>query len=100
MYGSANQIASRAIFVLDTSNAEKAAVEEFCRKVEQAAEECGWLPKEDGKTQKVQLTEDNSTLTMEINTDVPLEYPMPCTAKTPWSGGCTSCPRRSLRTWS
>ena len=55
----------------------------FCDKVEKAATERGWLPKEDGKTQKVQLTEDKDkgTLTLEINTDVPMEYPMPMYSK-------------------
>lgn len=83
VYGSAAQIASRAIFVLDISNASEDDVTAFCDKVEEAATERGWLPKEDGKTQKVQLTEDKDkgTLTLEINTDVPMEYPMPMYSK-------------------
>ena len=83
VYGSAAQIASRAIFVLDISQASEDDVADFCDKVEKAATERGWLPKEDGKTQKVQLTEDKDkgTLTLEINTDVPMEYPMPMYSK-------------------
>ncbi len=83
VYGSAAQIASRALFVLDISTADEAAVKTFCDKVEKAATERGWLPKEDGKTQKVQLTEneDKKTLTLEINTDVAMEYPMPMYSK-------------------
>ena len=83
VYGSAAQIASRAIFVLDISNASEDDVTAFCDKVEKAATERGWLPKEDGKTQKVQLTpnKEKGTLTLEINTDVPMEYPMPMYSK-------------------
>ncbi len=83
VYGSAAQIASRAIFVLDIASAGEAEVKAFCDKVNQAATERGWLPAAPGTTQKVQLTEnkDEKTLTLEINTDVAMEYPMPMYSK-------------------
>ena len=83
VYGSAAQIASRAIFVLDITSAGEAEVKAFCDKVEKAATERGWLPADPGTTKKVQLTpnEDEGTLTLEINTDVAMEYPMPMYSK-------------------
>lgn len=102
VYGSAAQIASRAIFVLDITSAGEAEVKAFCDKVEKAATERGWLPADPGTTKKVQLTpnEDEGTLTLEINTDVAMEYPMPMYSKNAVVWGCTSCPRRSPRAWS
>ena len=82
-YGSAAQIASRAIFVLDISQASEDDVKAFCDKVEKAATERGWLPAENNTIPKVQLTEDKEkgTLTLEINTDVAMEFPTPMYSK-------------------
>ena len=49
VYGSAAQIASRAIFVLDISSADEAEVKAFCDKVEKAATDRGWLPADPGR---------------------------------------------------
>ncbi len=78
-FGSANQIASRALFTLNIDGAKQSDVDAFRDKVTKAATARGWLPKETGKTEKVQLRVDDKAkaLTMEINTDVAMEMPMP-----------------------
>lgn len=77
--GSTTQIASRAIFTLDVTGVEADKLAAFIDSVESAAEERGWLPTPEGKTAKVALThdEDANTLTLEVNTDVAMEMPMP-----------------------
>ena len=77
VHGSTSQIASRAVFTLDVSNAGAEQISAFIAAVESAATERGWLPTADGTTPKVQCSADNGVLTLEINTDVAMEMPMP-----------------------
>ena len=77
VHGSTSQIASRAVFTLDVSNAGAEQISAFIAAVESAATERGWLPTAAGTTPKVQCSADNGVLTLEINTDVAMEMPMP-----------------------
>lgn len=45
--------------------------------METAATARGWLPTAAGTTPKVQCTAESGVLTLEINTDVAMEMPMP-----------------------
>ncbi len=79
VYGSATQIASRAVFTLKTDGHNTDA---FTSAVLAAATERGWLPAEEGTTPKVAFsTDDDGNLVLEINTDVAMEYPMPMYGK-------------------
>lgn len=77
VHGSTSQVASRAVFTLDVSNASEAEITAFITAVETAATARGWLPTAAGTTPKVQCTAENGVLTLEINTDVAMEMPMP-----------------------
>lgn len=77
VHGSTSQIASRAVFTLDVSMASEADIAAFIAAVETAATARGWLPTAAGTTPKVQCTAESGVLTLEINTDVAMEMPMP-----------------------
>lgn len=79
VYGSAAQIASRAVFTLDAADAGEDEIAAFIAGVKADAEERGWLPTAEGKTAKVAVDydPDAKTIVMEINTDVAMEYPTP-----------------------
>ena len=77
VHGSTSQIASRAVFTLDVSKASEAEISAFIDSVKAAATARGWLPTAKGTTPKVQCTSKDGVLTLEINTDVAMEMPMP-----------------------
>ena len=77
VHGSTSQVASRAVFTLDVSKASEADIAAFIAAVETAATARGWLPTAAGTTPKVQCTAESGVLTLEINTDVAMEMPMP-----------------------
>ena len=77
VHGSTSQIASRAVFTLDVSKASEAEISAFIDSVKAAATARGWLPTTKGTTPKVQCTSKDGVLTLEINTDVAMEMPMP-----------------------
>ena len=77
VHGSTSQIASRAVFTLDVSKASEAEISAFIDSVKAAATARGWLPTAAGTTPKVQCTAESGVLTLEINTDVAMEMPMP-----------------------
>ena len=77
VYGSAAQVASRAVITLNTAGVEAAAKEAFIESIIEAAEAQDWLPVEEGTTPKVQITDNGDTLDIEINTGAPTEYPTP-----------------------
>ena len=77
VHGSTSQVASRAVFTLDVSKASEAEIAAFIAAVETAATARGWLPTAAGTTPKVQCTAESGVLTLEINTDVAMEMPMP-----------------------
>jgi len=79
VYGSAAQIASRAIFTLDVADASADEINAFIAGVKADAEKQGWLPTAEGDTAKVAVNyhETENTIVMEINTDVAMEYPTP-----------------------
>lgn len=80
VYGSANQVASRAIFTLNTASCDTTAA--FKDAVIAEATRLGWLPTADGTTAKIAFTtNDDGNLVLEINTDVAMEYPMPMYGK-------------------
>ena len=83
VYGSAAQIASRAIITLDVSAATEAQRNAFIASVNDAATALGWLPTEEGTTPKVQITynDEDGTLVLETNTGVAMEYPTPMYGK-------------------
>ena len=76
VYGSAAQVASRAIITLDTEGVEAEAKAAFIESIEEAAEAQGWLPTEEGVA-KVAITDNDDTLDIEINTGITAEYPTP-----------------------
>lgn len=79
VYGSATQIASRAIFTFNTAGHN---TDTFTGAVLAAATERGWLPTAEGTTPKVAFsTNEDGNLVLEINTDVAMEYPMPMYGK-------------------
>lgn len=79
VYGSANQVASRAIFTLKTEGKNTSAFESA---VTTAATGLGWLPVQEGTTPMVALSKnDDGNLVLEINTGVAMEYPMPMYGK-------------------
>ena len=77
VYGSAAQVASRAVITLNTAGVEAAAKEAFIESIIEAAEAQEWLPTEEGTTPKVQVTDNGDTLDIEINTGITAEYPTP-----------------------
>ena len=83
VYGSAAQIASRAIITLDVSAASEADRTAFINSINNAAAAVGWLPAEEGTTPKVQIryNEEDKTLELETNTGVAMEYPTPMYGK-------------------
>jgi hypothetical protein len=76
-YGSTTQIASRAILTLDVTGAEAAERDAFVSAITAAATAKGWLPAAPGTTPKVQVAVIGDALTLEVNTDVPMEMPTP-----------------------
>ncbi|MFE6735644.1 M20/M25/M40 family metallo-hydrolase [Microbacterium sp. NPDC057650] len=76
-YGSTTQIASRATFTLDVSDAAAADRDRFVAAIKDAAKERGWLPAAAGTTPKVQTSVADGVLTLEVNTDVAMEMPTP-----------------------
>ena len=93
VYGSASQIASRANFVLDVSGVATTAVYPVQKAIKAAAEAMGWTfsyfpntaptlsggKATSGYVNNVSAYHDvmNNTLVIDINTDVPMEYPTP-----------------------
>ncbi|MBQ6915794.1 MAG: M20/M25/M40 family metallo-hydrolase, partial [Kiritimatiellae bacterium] len=79
VYGSATQIASRAVFTFNAAGADTAA---FQSAILAAATERGWLPAAEGTTPKVAFSVNEAgNLVLDINTDVAMEYPMPMYGK-------------------
>lgn len=79
VYGSASQIASRAVFTLNAAGASAEEVSAFISCIEEAAAEQDWFPAVEGETPKMAVDYDaaENTIVLEINTDVAMEYPTP-----------------------
>lgn len=77
VYGSANQVASRAIVTLNTKDVDESTKQAFIDSIIEAAEAQGWLPAEEGTTAKVQVRDNGDTIDIETNTDVAMEMPTP-----------------------
>ena len=93
VYGSAAQVASRAYFVLDAAGVSAATMSAFTKAVKNAAVAQGWSYSTEpniaptleggvanpGRVNNVSLVYDETadTITIDINTDVAMEYPTP-----------------------
>lgn len=77
VHGSTSQVASKAVFVLDTTGADQTAVDQFKKDIEDAAKARGWLPAASGTTPKVVVEVDTKQVTLTVNTDVAMEMPTP-----------------------
>lgn len=77
VHGSTSQVASKAVFVLDTTGADQTAVDQFKKDIEDAAKARGWLPAASGTTPKVVVEVDTNQVTLTVNTDVAMEMPTP-----------------------
>ena len=77
VYGSAAQVASRAIFTLNAAGVDQAQIDAFIDNVKAAATKVGWLPAAEDEIPKVQIAYADDVITIEVNTGVTAEYPTP-----------------------
>ena|GEM_PF-1024873 len=78
VYGSATQIASRAVFTIDVSSASPASEDSFVETIKAAAAAKGWSTVNSATDiAKVDVLTSGDNLVITINTDVAMEYPAP-----------------------
>ena len=77
VYGSATQIASRAVFTLDVASVSTEDRNSFIDSVNAAATAQGWLPALPTEIPKVKAEISGDNIVLEINTDVAMEFPTP-----------------------